>query len=106
MALVRALHRWTPERYDARSLEDPKDFPLDGAREHVMADAEMARATLQRAFEDYFAWHLAVAGVTTFEQLPKEVVLMALLAWSETFTRLSVHPITLGRSSDVARRVE
>lgn len=67
----------------------PEEYPLDGSWEHALADADMARAALERAFEDYLAKHLAVAGVTTMEQLPKEVMLMAMIAWSEVFTRLS-----------------
>ena len=49
----------------------------------------MARAALEQAFEDYLARHLAIAGAATFEEIPQDVGLMALVAWSEVFTRLS-----------------
>jgi hypothetical protein len=64
---------------------------VDGCREHALAErlVEMARAALEQAFEDYLARHLAIAGAATFEEIPQDVGLMALVAWSEVSTKLS-----------------
>src|SRR5437660_4167106 len=64
---------------------------LDGSWDHALAErlAEMARAALVRALEDYLAQHLAVTGVETLDQLPTDSVVMAGVAWFQELTRVT-----------------